>query len=82
MAVVPTTENTDRYFKNDLIQHDSRAFGRDIHVILSESMKSLPRDIKTDYITTYSLKGDNAKLFEHPVGMQWSSNIECGGEAW
>lgn len=71
MAVVPTTENTDRYFKNDLIQHDSRGMGRDIHVILSEGMKSLPRDIKQDYITTYSLKGDNAKLFEHPVGLSF-----------
>lgn len=41
--------------------------GREIHVVLSEAMKSLPRDVKGDYITTYSLKGDNAKLFEHPV---------------
>ena len=41
--------------------------GRDIHVVLSESMKSLPRDIQMDYITTYSLKSDDAKLFEHPV---------------
>ena len=43
--------------------------GRDIHVILSDSMKSLPRDVRTDYITQYSLKGDNAKLYEHPVSI-------------
>lgn len=41
--------------------------GRDIHVILSEEMKSLPRDVQEEYVTLYSLKGDNAKLFEHPV---------------
>lgn len=67
IPVIPTTENTDRYFKTDLIQHDTRPMGRDIHVVLSESMKSLPRDIQMDYITTYSLKSDDAKLFEHPV---------------
>lgn len=67
IPTIPTTENTDRYFKPDLIQHDSRVMGREIHVVLSEAMKSLPRDVKGDYITTYSLKGDNAKLFEHPV---------------
>ncbi|KAK8829329.1 hypothetical protein WA577_004594 [Blastocystis sp. JDR] len=65
-AVVPTTEDTARYFKNDLIQHDTREMGRDIHVILSEEMKSLPRDVQEEYVTLYSLKGDNAKLFEHP----------------
>lgn len=52
-----------------MIQHDTREMGRDIHVILSEEMKSLPRDVQEEYVTLYSLKGDNAKLFEHPVGV-------------
>ncbi|KAK8802353.1 hypothetical protein WA588_005324 [Blastocystis sp. NMH] len=66
IPVIPTTENTDRYFKTDLIQHDTRQLERDIHVVLSKGMKSLPRDIQMDYIKEYSLSGDNAKVFEHP----------------
>ena len=44
-----------------------------MHVILSEEMKSLPRDVQEEYVTLYSLKGDNAKLFEHPVGVLHSA---------
>ena len=80
--MIPTTENTDRYFKTDLIQHDTRQLERDIHVVLSKGMKSLPRDIQMDYIKEYSLSGDNAKVFEHPVGLQSVCYIERGDEAW
>ncbi|CBK20485.2 uncharacterized protein [Blastocystis hominis] len=36
-------------------------------------MKSLPRDIRGCYITTYSLKGNDDKVFEHPM-----SEIKAG----
>ena len=75
--MVPTTENTDRYFKNDLIQHDTRGMGRDIHVVLSPKMTSLPRDIRACYITTYSLKGNDDKVFEHPVDIHYRCNGRC-----
>ena len=65
--MIPTTETTDRYFKTDLIQHDTRHMGREIHVVLSPGMKSLPREIQDDFITIYSLKGNDDKVFEHPV---------------
>ena len=65
--VIPTTTDTDRYFRNDLVQHDTRYLEREVHVMLSPSMKSLPKDIQMDYIKEYSLAGDNSKILEHPV---------------
>lgn len=68
VAVIPTTENTDRYFRTDLIQHDTRYLERDIHVVLSKEMKSLPKDIQMDFIKEHSLADGDVKIVEHPVG--------------
>lgn len=81
--MIPTTETTDRYFKTDLIQHDTRHMGRDIHVVLSPGMKSLPREIQDDFITVYSLKGNDDKVFEHPVVLFASHNrTDVRHQAW
>ena len=72
--MVPTTTNTDRYFRNDLVQHDTRYLEREVHVMLSPSMKSLPKDIQMDYIKEYSLAGDNTKILEHPVSI-WEEGL-------
>ena len=66
--MIPTTENTDRYFRTDLIQHDTRYLERDIHVVLSKEMKSLPKDIQMDFIKEHSLADGDVKIVEHPVG--------------
>ena len=66
--MIPTTENTDRYFSTDLIQHDTRYLERDIDVVLSKEMKSLPKDIQMDFIKEHSLADGDVKIVEHPVG--------------